>query len=359
MSIRVADFFAGGGGLSLGFQQAGFDIVCAVENWRPAIDVYRANFPNHPTVSLDLSNELETLRLLDDYRPDAIIGGPPCQDFSSAGKRDESGGRASLTISFANVISNYRPSFFLMENVGRAASSQAFKVALDIFKRANYGLTIQLLNAAHCGVPQSRKRLIVIGQLGGRDGFLDAALTSGLSENPLTLREYFSDGLPFEHYYRHPRSYARRGVFSIDEPSPTIRGVNRPIPKGYLGHPGDSVSVTGQLRPLTTRERACIQTFPEDFQLAGSKSDLEQVIGNAVPVKLAHYVASRLAHYINENNDAGNLPWSDQLFEPRAAKMCQVVHGSHSENDGVSPAPTSIATSSSHPPPQRQTIRRA
>ncbi|OYT91211.1 MAG: DNA (cytosine-5-)-methyltransferase [Burkholderiales bacterium PBB3] len=317
MTLKTIDFFAGGGGLSLGFQQAGFNVVCAVENWQPALDVYRANFPGHEAVSLDLSNEYETLQLLDSYRPDLIIGGPPCQDFSSAGKRDEGGGRASLTINYANVISQYRPSFFLMENVARAATSNAFKAALDIFKRAGYGLTIQLLNAAHCGAPQSRKRLIVLGQLNGKDGFLDHALTSGLSDQPMTLRQYFRNKLPFEHYYRHPRSYARRAVFSIDEPSPTIRGVNRPIPKGYPGHAGDPVPVGEGIRSLTTQERALIQTFPAKFKLPGSKSDVEQVIGNAVPVKLAEYVAKALAHYLTQCEDAQTLPMNGQLFEPR------------------------------------------
>lgn len=329
MSLKVVDFFAGGGGLSLGFQQAGFEVVCAVENWQPALTVYRANFPSHPAVHLDLSNEYETLRLLDDYRPDMVIGGPPCQDFSSAGKRDESGGRASLTINYANVISQYKPTFFVMENVARAASSQAFKVALDIFKRANYGLTIQLLNAAHCGAPQVRKRLIVIGQLGGKDGFLDEALTAGLSDKPMTLRQYFKNRLPFDHYYRHPRSYARRAVFSIDEPSPTIRGVNRPIPKGYPGHAGDPVPVSADMRSLTTQERALIQTFPASFQLPGCKSDVEQVIGNAVPVKLAEYLASRLRDYVHALEAHDTLPAQNQLFEPKAVMGRKSAASSH------------------------------
>jgi DNA (cytosine-5)-methyltransferase 1 len=319
MTLRTVDFFAGGGGLSLGFQQAGFDVVCAVENWQPALAVYRANFTGHDAISLDLSNEYETLRLLDNYKPDIVIGGPPCQDFSSAGKRDEGGGRASLTINYANVISNYLPPFFLMENVSRAASSQAFKIALNVFKRAGYGLTIQVLDAAYCGAPQSRKRLIVVGQLGAKDGFLDDALLSGLTKAPMTLRQYFKNDLPFEHYYRHPRSYARRAVFSVDEPSPTIRGVNRPIPKGYPGHAGDPVPISQGMRALTTQERACIQTFPATFKLPGTKSDVEQVIGNAVPVRLAEYVASRLATYIESLDVESLLPGMGQLFEPKKA----------------------------------------
>lgn len=293
-------------------------MVCAVENWLPALEVYRANFPHHEAISLDLSNEMAALQLLESYRPELVIGGPPCQDFSSAGKRDENGGRASLTINYANVIAQYRPAFFVMENVARAATSNAFKTAISVFKRAGYGLTIQLLNAAHCGAPQSRKRLIVVGQLDGKDGFLDAALSAGLSEKPMTLREYFRNGLPFEHYYRHPRSYARRAVFSIDEPSPTIRGVNRPIPKGYPGHAGDPVPLSEDIRSLTTHERAQIQTFPANFKLPGTKSDIEQVIGNAVPVKLAEYVASALALYLKQCADSDQTPlFHGQLFEPK------------------------------------------
>ena len=107
----------------------------------------------------------------------------------------------------------------------------------------------------------------------------------------MTLRDYFGDSLGFEHYYRHPRNYSRRAIFSIDEPAPTMRGVNRPVPKGYPGHPNDTCPVSDTLHALTTAERALIQTFPKDFIWVGSKTDVEQMIGNAVPVNLAQYVA--------------------------------------------------------------------
>ena len=88
--------------------------------------------------------------------------------------------------------------------------------------------------------------------------------------------------------------FKRRAIFSIYEPSPTIRGVNRPIPKTYQKHPGDATDMTENVRPLTTIERSYLQTFPKGFQLQGTKSDLEQMIGNAVPVKLAEYVANKI-----------------------------------------------------------------
>jgi DNA (cytosine-5)-methyltransferase 1 len=90
----------------------------------------------------------------------------------------------------------------------------------------------------------------------------------------------------------------RRGIFSIYEPSATIRGVNRPIPKGYRKHEGDTVEVSEGVRPLTTKERSLIQTFPKDFIFNGTKTDLEQIIGNAVPVKLGEFVANCINEYI-------------------------------------------------------------
>lgn len=116
----------------------------------------------------------------------------------------------------------------------------------------------------------------------------------------MSVFDYLGNSLGLEYYYRHPRSYMRRGIFSIYEPSATIRGVNRPIPNGYIKHDGDLVEVTDNVRPLTTKERSLIQTFPEHFIFNGTKTDLEQVIGNAVPVKLAEFVANCIKEYIND-----------------------------------------------------------
>lgn len=316
MNNRVVDLFAGGGGLSMGFINAGFDVVCAVENWKPAIAIHKANFPTHPVLDIDLNDSITAANQIQEFIPNVIIGGPPCQDFSSAGKRDESQGRASLTISFAEIIQLCKPQYFLMENVARAANSKTFRDALSIFKAAGYGVTIKVLDAAYCGAPQMRKRLIVVGALDEKDGFLEHALESNLSAEPMTIRRYFRNRLTFDHYYRHPRSYARRAIFSIDEPSPTIRGVNRPIPKGYPGHEGDSAAHNKGVRSLTTEERARIQTFPASFKLPGCKTDVEQVIGNAVPVKLAEYVAKQLILYIQANPNS--IRYTTQLFQERA-----------------------------------------
>lgn len=295
---KVVDLFAGCGGLSRGFEKAGYEIIGAFEYWETAASCYEQNF-SHPVFRLDLSDVKTATDKIQALNPDIIIGGPPCQDFSYAGKRIEAG-RASLTSAFAQIVTGYKPRYFLMENVDRAQKSNAYACARKIFKDAGYGLTEIVLDASYCGVPQRRKRFFCIGSLGKKDGFLSEHILANLSEKEMTLRDYFGDMLDFEYYYRHPRTYSRRGIFSIDEPAPTMRGVNRPIPQGYPGHPNDPCPVSDSIRALTTLERALIQTFPSDYKWKGNKTDMEQMIGNAVPVDLAMFVANMLAYHIDE-----------------------------------------------------------
>ncbi|MGM9984298.1 MAG: DNA cytosine methyltransferase [Fibrobacter intestinalis] len=288
--MKAVDLFCGCGGLSLGFLRSGIDVVGAFDNWDDALAVYRANF-SHPVIKCDLGDEKLAAAQIKPLCPDIIIGGPPCQDFSSAGKRNENGGRGNLTLSYAKIVSTVRPQWFLMENVARIVKTNKFTEAKKIFKKAGYGLTYTILDASLCGVPQKRKRFIMVGKLHEEDGFLDNELRNSLATKEMTVADYFGDKLKIKYYYRHPRSYVRRGIFSVDEPSPTIRGVNRPMPAGYAIHSNDPVKSLKGIRPLTTRERSMIQTFPEDFQFLGNKTDQEQMIGNAVPVNLGSFIA--------------------------------------------------------------------
>lgn len=141
-------------------------------------------------------------------------------------------------------------------------------------------------------------RPLIIGGRGEKDSFLEEALRAHLSEKPMTVAEYFGDELAIEYYYRHPRSYARRGVFSVHEPSPTIRGVSGPVPGGYQLKHNDPVRTLEGVRALSTVERSRIQTFPQDFTFVGSKTEVEQMVGNAVPVNLAGYVAKCLMNWV-------------------------------------------------------------
>lgn len=296
MAVAI-DLFCGCGGLSLGFEKAGFKIVRAFDNWDKAIKVYNDNFTTHEAELIDIYKlKPEYLKL---YNPDVIIGGPPCQDYSSAGQQDETKGRANLTLRYAELVCTVKTKWFVMENVDRILKSETLPKAIKLFKEAGYGLTQVVLDASRCGAPQKRKRFFLIGELDGKDGFLEKSLIKDQSAHNMTIREYLGNEFQTDFYYRHPRSYARRGIFSIDEPSPTVRGVNRPIPPSYQIHSGDATKDLSKVRPLTTFERARIQTFPKGFALSGSKTDMEQMVGNAVPVELAKYVGKHLLDYIN------------------------------------------------------------
>lgn len=281
--------------MSLGFQNVGFSFKAAFDNWKPAIETYQANF-SHPIFDLDLSQDFD-LNILRKFSPQMIIGGAPCQDFSSAGKRDETLGRADLTLRFAEIVAEIQPEWFVMENVPRIEKSPILRKAKEILRNVGYGLTERILDASRCGVPQNRKRFFLIGNLKAADNFLDFYLEKKQASRPMTVFEHLGESLNTEFYYRHPRSYKRRGIFSVHEPSPTVRGVNRPIPKTYIKHSGDACEPNGKVRPLTTIERSYLQTFPKDFRFFGNKSDLEQMIGNAVPVKLAEFVANCIKEY--------------------------------------------------------------
>lgn len=302
---RCVDLFCGCGGMSLGIEKAGFNVVAGFELWEPAMRVYADNF-KHPVFKQDLSNVEKSVAKIAQFKPELIVGGPPCQDFSTAGHQDESLGRAILSVHYSEIVTMLRPRYFVMENVANIRKSQAFKKVIRNFKGAGYGLTQRILDAAYCGVPQSRKRMFVVGALGEEDEFIGEELDKALADKPMSIYDYLGDKLGTEYYFRVPTNYTRRGVFSIYEPSMTIRAVDRPIPKGYKGNANDSAPLH-MARCLTPKERSYIQTFPEAFKFEGSKTDQQTMIGNAVPVNLAKFVGTALMKYIkNKQRECGN-----------------------------------------------------
>jgi len=305
--MRVIDLFSGCGGMTLGFKKAGFDIIAAFDNWPQAINIYKKNF-RHPVYTQNLADVKSASRLIKNLKPEIIIGGPPCQDFSSAGKRDISLGRADLTNSFADIILSVKPSWFVMENVEQIKKSFILRESVKKFTKAKYGLTGIILDASLCGVPQERTRFFLIGHLNGRHNSLFNTYKSRLSYKQMTVKEYLGKSIKFQYYYRHPRNYNRRAFFSVDEPSPTIRGVNRPVPPNYKLSSCDPAGIDiKNVRPLTTVERSYIQTFPKSFKFEGSKTNLEQMIGNAVPVNLARFVAEGILLFCKHGENKNGL----------------------------------------------------
>lgn len=297
--MQAAEFFAGAGGTSVGLKRAGIRVAIAYDFWAPALKTYRKNVGGHAFNS-DIRNRMfDIAHALARVKVDIIVGSPPCQDFSKAGQGVETE-RARLTQAYALLIGAIRPEWILMENVPEAAKSRTWKEARALLKRYGYGLTEMVLNAAHYGTPQARKRLIVVGRLGEADGYLASAIREAASEKPTTVRDMLIPGLPEDdalrdigHFYVRPYT-GGRGVRSIDEPCPTVIRTTgaAPEPK-YLRdpHPSDPIPAT-QAHVLTEGQVSRIQGFaPEwDWSPSGSKNDRFQAIANAVPPPLAEAV---------------------------------------------------------------------
>jgi DNA (cytosine-5)-methyltransferase 1 len=342
----VVDLFCGAGGLSLGFVQAGYEVVLAVDNNNVALKTYAANLGTH-SINLDLSAEIDW------PSPTVVVGGPPCQGFSSAGLRKAKDYRNSLVSCFAQHVIKLRPTAFVFENVeGFLTAEQGVGVIelLTPLIAAGYRIHLRKINAANYGIPQHRKRVIAIGGLGWEPTFPVVThtafgapgarlATQRLAPTP-TIREAF-DGLPTPtteepgtpqgHYYRpltgldllralalkpgqtmrdlpdelQHESYRRRAFRRVSDGTPTERRGGAPAGLRRLRSDEPSKAITGgaraeflhpaEDRPLTIRECARLQTYPDKFTFYGTATEQSQLIGNAVPPRLAFIIASNLA----------------------------------------------------------------
>ncbi len=165
--ITVVDLFCGGGGLSLGFTQAGFEIVLAVDKHATAVRTYRMNVGNH-AIRRDLSWDLALPAAT------VFVGGPPCQGFSSSGQRKPGDQRNSLVSRFAELVAGFRPAAFVFENVEGFLTAENGDRVLELLTpliAVGYRIHLCKVNAANYGVPQHRKRVIAIGGLGWEPSF--------------------------------------------------------------------------------------------------------------------------------------------------------------------------------------------
>ena len=179
--MKAIEVCCGAGGLSLGLKKAEIRVGLAIDNEPEVIKVYRHNIKN-PTLLVpenrhavegDLSYLLSIVPEALARDCDLVCGSPPCQDFSSAGLREE-GERAEITLGFAIFVAALRPRWVLMENVPQVESSKSYAMARKVLKRAGYGLTEKVVDASHYGVAQARHRFIMVGRLDEADGFLDS-----------------------------------------------------------------------------------------------------------------------------------------------------------------------------------------
>lgn len=328
MSLKIASFFSGAGGLDLGFKQAGFDIIFANEFDK---DIWATYEYNHPETALDK----RSITLIDESEVpecDGIIGGPPCQSWSEAGsRRGIEDKRGQLFFDFIRILKAKKPSFFLAENVSGMLAprhKEALENIKNTFLEAGYDLHFKLLNAADFGIAQDRKRVIFIGfktDLNIQYSFpeptndvrclkdiikdLENSVVPAINKskpNPEVLienHEYMTGG--FSSMYM-----SRNRVRSWDEPSFTIQagGRHAPIhpsaPKMVkLEQDKFMFSPSGEYRRLSVRECARIQSFPDSFIF--KYSDVNhgyKMIGNAVNVDFARILAKSIKHALEQKN---------------------------------------------------------
>ena len=330
--MNVVSFFAGAGGLDLGFQQAGFNVVWANEYDKEIWETYEKN---HPNTILD-KRSIVDIPAEEVPQCDGIIGGPPCQSWSEAGAaRGIKDKRGQLFYDFIRILEAKQPKFFLAENVSGMLinkHSEALNGIKELFKNAGVGyeLSFQMLNASDYNVPQDRKRVFFIGirkDLNFKYQFptnifpkiaLEEIITD-LKEGVLAGLEYNNSNgdncsIPNHEYMIGSFStiyMSRNRVRSWDEQSFTIQagGRHAPLhpqaPKMKFIEQNKRIFVPGKehlYRRLSVRECARIQTFPDDFIFYYKKIAAGyKMIGNAVPVNLAKFLANSIMQQLKNS----------------------------------------------------------
>jgi len=346
--MRISSFFAGAGGLDLGFSQAGFKIKWANEYDKEIWETYEKN---HINTELD-RRSLRKVEAEDVPDCDGIIGGPPCQSWSEAGAlRGINDKRGQLFFDFIRILEAKQPKFFLAENVSGMLlprHSKALQNIKEMFQNAGIGyeLSFKLLNAADFNVPQDRKRVFFIGvrnDLNVKFQFPDytfpkitlESAIGNLRNNALPAREKNKTNgddciVPNHEYMTGNFStiyMSRNRVRSWDEQSFTIQagGRHAPLhpqaPKMEFVEQNKRIFVPGSedlYRRLSVRECARIQTFPDDFIFYyNSVAAGYKMIGNAVPVNLANVLALEIKSQVfgNAGKSAEEIKELEQLVE--------------------------------------------
>lgn len=361
MGIKTVSLFSGGGGLDLGFKQAGFDIVWANDIDKDAVLSYEENIGKHIV--------LEDIKKIDKSiipKADLIIGGPPCQSFSLVGKRNVDDERGQLVWSYLDVISEVQPKCFVFENVIGLKSAKTKEGNLIIedliraFKEKGYTVNWEIINAADFGVPQRRKRIFVVGVLGenkfefplpthNENGSNNKKKWVSVHDALSDLPSPDNDGI-FEYTVPPLTEYQKRireGSKLITEHSlPRLSDLDRviidhiPVGGNYMDVPdwvpskrikkfkqtGGRTTCYGRLIPdkpsytinthfnrpnvgcnihyaekrlITVREAMRLQGFPDSYKIISTtKRGKHNIVGNAVPPILARALAEKIKEFM-------------------------------------------------------------
>jgi DNA (cytosine-5)-methyltransferase 1 len=324
--VRVLDVFAGAGGLSLGFTAGGYEIVAAIEHDRDACETFAKAHPDAEVFDVDI--DAAPLGAIS-RGVDVVIGGPPCQPWSSGGKRLGSRDPRDGWPAFLRVLAAVRPVAFVAENVAGFASVRRrvhFEALVARLRALGFDVQWCVLDAADYGVPQRRRRLFIVGTRRGDFAFPRAthsvSSTGGaawrVAGHVLRVRPYGSPNTSVVTYARlpdlrpdpyHGHVYNGGGrPIDLARPAPTLLasmgGNKTPWIDGggvvveYHAHLRAAgtprVGVVPGARRITVEEAARLQTFPDGTHFAGSRSSAYRQIGNAVPPLLAAAIATTL-----------------------------------------------------------------
>lgn len=351
------DLFSGAGGLSLGLVRAGWKPLLAADHWPDAVETYRRNFTGHQIADLDV-RDLTAARLakLLEADPDWIVGGPPCQGFSTVGKRHRQDPRNLLIREFQRLVKTLRPTGFLIENVLGLKDMRFERAVIELFDDLGYDVSFHVLRAADYGIPQLRRRVVFVGHRAC--GFFRRPPATHREDEYDTVWDAIGD-LPevgpgetvlaydkpaFTQYQRLMRagSDGLQGHTVSNHPSHLIRAISfipdggnrRSIPDEYQPASGfhnsysrlssrhPAVAVTSNMgkpsatrcihpfqnRGLTAREGARLQSFPDRFCFEGGVVSQRLQIANAVPPLLAQVLGERLLDAQSWNSTPVSAP---------------------------------------------------
>jgi len=338
LPIPAFDFFCGAGGLTRGLIDAGFRVLAGFDFDPGCRETYEHNNPGARFVECDIRTlTFERLRGLSseyDFREMLFAGCAPCQPFSQQTKGSRRCHDATVLGSFARLVETTRPGYVLMENVpgiARVKGNSTFRRFLRTLEDLSYQYDYGVIDAKHHGVPQNRRRLILIAARGHRPRLPEKNYGTGRSPY-ITVRRAISHFPPVRAGETHPdipnhtassltplnldrirhtphdggdrRSWPRRlrlechtgdyeghtdvyGRMSWDAPAPTLTGRCHSLSNGRYGHPT-------QDRAITFREAAALQSFPDEYIFFSSNRHIARQIGNAVPVRLAEALGRQI-----------------------------------------------------------------
>lgn len=334
--MKIIDLFCGIGGLSLGFEQVGFEVIAAIDMWKDAVVTYNHNRKDKvaKVETVEDFNENELFEIIASQKITGIIGGPPCQGFSTVGRREVDDPRNKMYLEFYKAVKIANPNFFVIENVKGMLTLNKGAFVKDLIERfgpngLGYNISYQLLNAADYGIPQNRYRVFYVGIKGKEFKFPEPY------NFQLTAKDGISDleGSDNEHYGSEPQNAFQK----------EMRGkCKHPINQDYTDHTQQTIDIIsqvpdgGNIRDLprevwqvrkynkafermgtfkpcntidtghrnyfhyaepripTVRESARIQSFPDDFEIVGTRGSQYKQVGNAVPPMLAKIIAEEI-----------------------------------------------------------------